>query len=143
MIIVRSNLFLSSNANHPIGLPHTPIIRFCPMLVSLSATVVSVLFFCFNFFVFFFFFCFMRFIIHGFMLSVSIQLVRVESIGPRQVNRSFCRRSASRIPLPYCITNFTSRSAFTTPNQCCSGYQCIMRCLPEFNACVRMTKVWR
>lgn len=122
---------------------HTPQSYVSVPCSSRSLQLLSLCSFFVSIFLCFFFFCFMRFIIHGFMLSVSIQLVRVESIGPRQVNRSFCRRSASRIPLPYCITNFTSRSAFTTPNQCCSGYQCIMQCLPEFNACVRMTKVWR
>jgi len=52
LIIVQSNLFLSSNANHQIRSPHTPIICFHPMLILLSATVVFMLF-CF-FFLFFF-----------------------------------------------------------------------------------------
>lgn len=94
LIIVRSNLFLSSNANHPIGLPHTPLLLHARL--ALCNCCLCALFL-FQFFVFFFF-CFMRFMVHRFMLSVSIQLVRVESISPRQVNRSFCRRSASRIP---------------------------------------------
>ncbi|KAG2132105.1 hypothetical protein DEU56DRAFT_449351 [Suillus clintonianus] len=73
-----SNLFLSSNANHRIGLPHTPIICFHLMLISLSATVVFVLF---SFF--FLSFASMRFIVvHHFVLSVSIQLVCLESISP-------------------------------------------------------------
>jgi len=85
LIIVQSDLFLSPNANHPIGLPHTPII--CPIHPGLAVCNCCSRAFFVSFFVFFSF-CFMRFIIHRFMLPVSIQLVRVESISPRQANRS-------------------------------------------------------
>lgn len=145
MIIVRSNLFLSSNANHPIGLPHPNHTRFCPMLVSLSATVVSVFFFCF-------FLCF--FLLFHAVHRPSLHAICINSTSPCRVNQSVssqqvCFLSTQSIthtvkfPLTYCITSFTSQSALTTPKQRCSGYKCFMRCLPEFNACVRMTRVWR
>jgi hypothetical protein len=100
----------------------------------------------FQFFVFFFL---LFHAVHG----PSFHAICINSTSPCRVDQSASSQqvflSTQRIthtlkfPLPYCITNFTSRSAFTTPKPMLFRIPCIMRCLPEFNVCVRMTKVWR
>lgn len=114
LIIVRSNLFLSSNANHPIGLPHTPLLLHARLALCnccLCSFFVSI--FCVFFLLFH--------AVHG----PSFHAICINSTSPCRVDQSASSQqvflSTQRIthtlkfPLPYCITNFTSRSAFTTP----------------------------
>ncbi|KAG2093297.1 uncharacterized protein F5147DRAFT_720964 [Suillus discolor] len=75
LIIVQSNLFLSPNANHPIGLPHYVL----SILVSLSATVVPVLF-CF-------FFCIFLLLFHA-VHRPSFHATCINSISPCRVDQS-------------------------------------------------------